>query len=84
MQRNPRQGRQERKDPAKSLHLSWPEPVEQAHEEARVLGEMERVVPWGELVALIEPHYPKGKTGRPPFGIAVMRRQFHKYGHVYA
>lgn len=38
------------------------------------LDEMERVVPWSELVALIEPHYPKGKTGRPPFGIPVMLR----------
>ena len=28
------------------------------------LDEMNRVVPWPELVMLIEPHYPKGKTGR--------------------
>lgn len=34
------------------------------------LDEMERVVPWGELIALIEPHYPRGMAGRPPFGIA--------------
>ncbi|MCD6679780.1 MAG: IS5/IS1182 family transposase, partial [Burkholderiaceae bacterium] len=34
------------------------------------LDEMQRVVPWAELIALIEPHYPKGKTGRPPMGIA--------------
>ena len=38
------------------------------------LDEMERVVPWSELIALIEPYYPRGKTGRPPFGIAVMLR----------
>jgi IS5 family transposase len=38
------------------------------------LDEMERVVPWGQLIELIEPHYPKAKTGRPPFGIAVMLR----------
>jgi transposase, IS5 family len=38
------------------------------------LDEMNRVVPWSVLVALIEPHYPKGKTGRPPFGIATMLR----------
>lgn len=31
------------------------------------LDEMELVVPWGELEALIEPHAPQGKTGRPPF-----------------
>jgi len=38
------------------------------------LDEMTRVVPWQKLIALIEPHYPKGKTGRPPFGIATMLR----------
>jgi len=25
---------------------------------------MQRVVPWSELIALIEPHSPKGKTDR--------------------
>ena len=30
------------------------------------LEEMNQVVPWGELCALIEPHYPKaGADGRP-------------------
>jgi IS5 family transposase len=33
---------------------------------------MIRVVPWRKLIALIEPHYPKGMTGRPPFPIATM------------
>ncbi|CAM2160014.1 MULTISPECIES: IS5 family transposase [Burkholderiaceae] len=36
------------------------------------LDEMMRVVPWSRLIALIEPHYPKGKTGRPPFPVATM------------
>jgi IS5 family transposase len=36
------------------------------------LDEMGRVVPWSRLIALIEPHYPKGKTGRPPFPVATM------------
>jgi IS5 family transposase len=36
------------------------------------LDEMRRVVPWSRLIALIEPHYPKGRTGRPPFPIATM------------
>jgi len=31
------------------------------------LDDMSRVVPWSRLIALIEPHYPAGKTGRPPF-----------------
>ncbi len=38
------------------------------------LDEMEWVVPWAELLALIAPHYPKGKNGRPPFGVDVMLR----------
>jgi IS5 family transposase len=38
------------------------------------LDEMSLVVPWSDLTMLIEPHYPKGQTGRPPFGIATMLR----------
>jgi transposase, IS5 family len=38
------------------------------------LEEMEQVVPWQDLARVIEPHYPKGKTGRPPMGIDVMLR----------
>jgi transposase, IS5 family len=36
------------------------------------LDEMRRVVPWTRLISLIEPYYPTGKTGRPPFPIATM------------
>jgi IS5 family transposase len=38
------------------------------------LEEMERVVPWAELVARIAPYYPEGKTGRPPFSLETMLR----------
>ena len=38
------------------------------------LDEMNLVVPWAELVALIEPHAPSGKTGRPPFAVTTMLR----------
>jgi IS5 family transposase len=38
------------------------------------LEEMERVVPWGALVQIVAPHYPKAKTGLPPFGIETMLR----------
>ena len=40
----------------------------------RFLGEMERVVPWARLCAVIEPHYPAGLRGRPPMGIERMLR----------
>lgn len=33
----------------------------------RFLAEMEQVVPWSGLVALIEPHYPKAGGGRKPY-----------------
>src|SRR6478672_2914875 len=36
---------------------------------AAFLAEMERVVPWSALCALIEPFYPKPGNGRPPVGI---------------
>ena len=35
---------------------------------------MERVVPWGALVALIAPHMPAGQRGRPPFPVEPMLR----------
>ena len=38
------------------------------------LGEMERVVPWADLVALIAPYAPEGKRGRPPFAVEAMLR----------
>lgn len=38
------------------------------------LDEMDRVVPWVELVALIAPFYPEGRTGRPPFALETMLR----------
>ncbi|MCA3411987.1 MAG: transposase, partial [Roseomonas sp.] len=40
----------------------------------RFLAEMEMVVPWAALSALIEPHYPSGERGRPPIGIERMLR----------
>jgi transposase, IS5 family len=38
------------------------------------LEEMEQVVPWHELCALIEPHYPKPGNGRPAVGVERMLR----------
>jgi IS5 family transposase len=39
-----------------------------------LLDEMELVMPWGELLALITPHAPVAKTGRPAFDLAMMLR----------
>jgi len=38
------------------------------------LAEMERVVPWAKLTALIKPVYPKPGNGRPPVGLERMLR----------
>lgn len=40
----------------------------------RFLAEMEAVIPWPALLALIEPHYPKAGRGRQPLGLATMLR----------
>jgi len=36
--------------------------------------EMDQVVPWKGLIALIEPHYPKGEGGRPSYPLLAMLR----------
>jgi IS5 family transposase len=38
------------------------------------LAQMDTLVPWSELGALIEPHYPKAGNGRPPIGLQRMLR----------
>jgi len=43
---------------------------------AEFLEEMEQVVPWRKLCALIEPHYPKAGNGRPPIGVERMMRMY--------
>ena len=41
---------------------------------AQFLSEMEAVIPWPVLQAVIEPHYPTGSTGRPPHPLMRMLR----------
>src|SRR5215813_13027875 len=43
---------------------------------AQFLAEMDRVVPWRELCARIEPVYPKPGYGRPPIGVGRMLRMY--------
>jgi IS5 family transposase len=38
------------------------------------LAEMERIIPWHSLLSLIEPLYPAGANGRPPYPLATMLR----------
>jgi len=40
----------------------------------RFLSEMNQIIPWGLLIAVIEPHYPKAGRGRQPLGVEKMLR----------
>jgi IS5 family transposase len=42
----------------------------------RFLAEMNAVMPWARLTALIAPHYPKGGGGRPPMPLERMLRVY--------
>jgi IS5 family transposase len=43
----------------------------------RFLDNLESMTPWAQLVAVIEPHYPKGDgRGRPPLGVERMLRMY--------
>jgi IS5 family transposase len=42
----------------------------------KFLSRMEEVIPWAKLLAVIEPHYPKGQRGRPPIGLERMLRVY--------
>ena len=53
------------------------EPYRKVTRRERFLDEMNRVVPWAELVAVIEPVYLKADgPGRPPVGIERMLRLY--------
>lgn len=53
--------------------LAWNEKGKVTRRE-RFLAEMDAVIPWARLVALIEPHYPKAGRGRQPLGVEKMLR----------
>ena len=40
----------------------------------KFLARMEEVIPWAQLLVVIEPYYPQGKRGRPPVGLERMLR----------
>jgi len=47
-----------------------------ATRKAEFLARMDRLVPWAEFCALIEPHYPRAGNGRPPVGVERMLRMY--------
>src|ERR1017187_2489949 len=40
------------------------------------LDRMELVVPWGELLALVEPHDPQAGSGQPPVSLSILLRTY--------
>jgi len=42
----------------------------------KFLARMETLIPWTQLLAVIEPFYPKGERGRPPVGLERMLRVY--------
>jgi len=42
----------------------------------KFLARMDALIPWAKLLAVIEPHYPKGERGRPPIGLERMLRVY--------
>lgn len=47
-----------------------------ATRKAEFLMRMEKLMPWAEFCALIEPHYPKAGNGRPPVGLERILRMY--------
>src|SRR6201998_4980830 len=61
----------------RQLTLAWQGSLEKYSKKTRrekFLEEMDRIMPWSELEALIEPHYPKEGNGRAPVGLSIMLR----------
>ena len=53
--------------------LAWENKGKKTRRE-RFLAEMDAIIPWRQLMELIEPHYPKAGNGRPPLGLEKMLR----------
>jgi IS5 family transposase len=53
--------------------LAWSQKGKVTRRE-RFLAEMDAVIPWAQLLALIEPYYPKAGRGRQPLGVEKMLR----------
>jgi transposase, IS5 family len=57
----------------KQTSLDWESSTTSTHRR-EFLDEMEQVVPWADLVALVSPYLPEGKRGRPPFPVESLPR----------
>lgn len=53
--------------------LAWQNKGKKTRRE-KFLAEMDAIIPWRQLLELLEPHYPKAGNGRPPLGLEKMLR----------
>lgn len=53
--------------------LAWQNKGKKTRRE-RFLAEMDAIIPWRQLMEVIEPYYPKAGNGRPPLGLEKMLR----------
>ena len=58
-------------DPSRKLRAVYEEDAS-----GTVLEEMDAVMPWAELLSLVEPHYSKGETDRKLVGLSIMLRVY--------
>ncbi len=60
-----------------SLEFSGKKKKKKQTRRERLLSEIDAITPWADLMAAIEPHYPKGEgRGRPPIGLARLLRMY--------
>jgi len=50
----------------------------------RFLAQIKAATPWAQLVAVIEPHYPKGSRGRPPITLYRTLERSEEVSHAEA
>lgn len=53
--------------------MAWNQKGKRTRRE-QFLAEMDAVIPWNQLLAVIGPHYPKAGRGRQPLGLEKMLR----------
>lgn len=53
---------------------SFSRPGQRRTRRERFLEQMDQILPWAQMLALIEPHYPKPGNGRAPIGLERMLR----------
>ena len=56
------------------VQASFSRPGQRRTRREQFLQQMYKILPWSQMLGLIEPHYPKAGNGRPPIGLERMLR----------